>query len=287
MSRSVAAEAAKETDRDRPKNGTRSRYLSFVVVSYFAVVFSLICISSFLQKSPTVDEPIHLFSGYSYLKWGDFRANPEHPPFAKMWAALPLLLFDIKDSVQGNPLWELIPESSIPYPTQDLSRDLLAIENDGETLFFYAKLQMIALGILLGAFVYLWSKELFGIEAAVAALFIFVLDPNILAHSQIVHTDLPFTAFFFIATYFFRRALGRLTWADFILTCLFFALAAITKYSYPVILLAWFMLGLAKILSTEPYRCAIGMPETIVWMEWTRRSAPQAWMFSIWQLRNR
>ncbi len=39
----------------------------------------------------TVDEPVHLAAGYSYLKWHDFRLNPEHPPLVKLVAAAPLL----------------------------------------------------------------------------------------------------------------------------------------------------------------------------------------------------
>jgi len=33
---------------------------------------------------------------------GNYRANPAHPPLAKVWAALPLLAIDIKDPRPGN-----------------------------------------------------------------------------------------------------------------------------------------------------------------------------------------
>ena len=59
----------------------------FVFVGYLLVIFILVSVSSSVQKSPTIDEPMHLFAGYSYLKWHDFRANPEHPPLAKMVAS--------------------------------------------------------------------------------------------------------------------------------------------------------------------------------------------------------
>jgi len=246
------AEAAKKPGRDCFLLSTG------MILGCFALAFSLISILSLVQKSPTVDEPIHLFAGYSYLKWGDFRANPEHPPLVKLWAALPLLAFDVKDPVPSSPLWDMILESERPLPSRDLAAQMLFVDNDDETLFFVAKLQMIALGILLGIFVYVWSKELFGVVAGVAALFLFALDPNILAHSQIVHTDLAFTAFFFIGTYFFWRALGRLTWANVLFTCVFFALAVITKYSYPAIFIVWAVLGSIKIFSSEPCRYGVG-----------------------------
>jgi peptidoglycan/LPS O-acetylase OafA/YrhL len=74
------------------------RLLVPVIWAVFAVVFALISITSLVQKSPTVDEPVHLLSGYANLKWADYRANPEHPPLAKMWAALPLVFMDVGSS---------------------------------------------------------------------------------------------------------------------------------------------------------------------------------------------
>lgn len=56
------------------------------------------------QFSATYDEPAHLVAGYTYLRWHDYRLNPEHPPLVKKLAALPLLWlepwpesFDIND----------------------------------------------------------------------------------------------------------------------------------------------------------------------------------------------
>lgn len=91
-------------------------FRSVWVLSIFACFFALISVTSLVQKSPTYDEPLHLFAGYSYLKWGNYRANPAHPPLAKVWAALPLLAIDIKDPRPGNTHWELITEEATPTP---------------------------------------------------------------------------------------------------------------------------------------------------------------------------
>src|SRR5215470_1801503 len=250
------------------RSNARPRIASYLIsasaLGIFAFLFAFLTISSSLQKSPTYDEPVHLFSGYSYLMWVDFRANPEHPPLAKLWAALPLVAFNIRDPRPSDSLWNSIPQySPVALHTMDVAAKMLFRENDGRTLFFYARLQMVVLGIILGAFVYLWSKELFGLAAGIASLFIYCLDPNILAHSQIIHTDLAFAAFFFVGTYFFWRVLNRLTWTSLLLTTLFFGLAANTKYSYLPILIAWGILGLIKVVSPEPQRCAIGKPREL------------------------
>jgi Dolichyl-phosphate-mannose-protein mannosyltransferase len=243
-SQTVVAEAGTQQDAGVESKNI-PRFFSLFVGCYFVLIFTLITVTSFVQKSFTVDEPLHLFTGYTNLKWGDFRTNAERPPLVKMWAALPLLAFDIKDLRPSRmDHWELIHEDPFGLPALGLVSDTLLSRRDGEELFFYAKLQMIAVALLLGIFVYLWSKELFGVRAAVAALAIYALDPNILAHSQIIHTDVPFAAFFFIGTFFFWRTLNGFTWTRFLLTALFFALASVTKYSAFAILPIWAILGL-------------------------------------------
>jgi 4-amino-4-deoxy-L-arabinose transferase-like glycosyltransferase len=122
---------------------------------------------------------------------------------------------------------------------------------------------MIVLGILLGAFVYRWSKELFGFEAAVASLCVYCLDPNILAHSQIVQTDMPFATFSSLAAYFFCRALDKLSWRNLILPALFFGLAAITKYHMSLYSSLGVVLDLLKIFSAGPQECTIGRVRSV------------------------
>ena len=245
------------------EDGRSRRLASVMVIGSFVLVFSLLCVSSLLQKSATIDEPVHLLSGYSYLKWADFRPNPEHPPFAKIWAALPLLAFDLKDPRISRPHWDLILENEFGYATTNVAEDMFFVDNDGEVLLFCAKLQMILLGILLGIFVFLWTRELFGVPAAVVSLFLFTFDPNILAHSQIVHTDIAFATWSFIATYFFWRALRQLTWANLVGAAVFFGLASITKYSYPALVLVWAVLGAGTVIASGPLRWGLGSARAV------------------------
>lgn len=240
-----------------------SRLVSAVALSVFVLLFSLLAITSFMQKSPTVDEPAHLFAGFSYLKWADFWVNPEHPPLAKILAALPLLAFDIKDPRPSSAYWDLVPQSGRGDPAVSVAQETLFVRNDADTLFFYAKLPMIALAVLMGIFVYLWSEELFGPEGAIASTFLYALDPNVLAHSPMVHTDIPFTTFFFIGTYFFWQALSHLTWKNLFLTALLFGLAAVTKHSFPVIFFIWGILGMFSIFFSGPQQCRIGTPRAV------------------------
>src|ERR1700687_3248859 len=73
------------------------RHRSAVTLLVFAAVFIALAVGSYVRESATWDEPQHLTAGYSALKFHDYRTDPEHPPFIRMWAALPLLAMnDIK-----------------------------------------------------------------------------------------------------------------------------------------------------------------------------------------------
>ena len=63
-----------------------------VTLSLFAAVFIGLEVYSYTRTSATFDEPINLTSGYVMLKYHDYRFSPDHVPFLRMWAAIPLVL---------------------------------------------------------------------------------------------------------------------------------------------------------------------------------------------------
>ncbi len=216
-------------------------------------LFCVLAISSSLSQSPTIDEPVHLLGGYSYLKWGDYRVNPEHPPLAKMWAALPLLWMDLKDPRPGSTDWDLIARDEHGTYTPAVAHQMFFVRNDAETLFFWARLQMVVISLALGCFVFHWGRQIFGAHAALVATFLFCFDPNIIAHSAVIHSDLAFAAFFFLSVYFFWRIIAECTWPNVALACLSVALAAATKHSFVAIFPVWLALGLLGRLSRRSF----------------------------------
>src|SRR2546427_8894181 len=66
------------------------RVLNIAAIALIGI-FCLQALLAIRRLSATSDEPIHLAAGYSYLQTRDFRMNPEHPPLAKLLAALPIL----------------------------------------------------------------------------------------------------------------------------------------------------------------------------------------------------
>src|SRR6202045_4592387 len=56
------------------------------------VLMAVLAGGAALRESVTIDEVAHIGAGVSYLQKLDLRMNPEHPPLAKVLAALPLVL---------------------------------------------------------------------------------------------------------------------------------------------------------------------------------------------------
>ena len=69
---------------------------SAVVVLLLA--YYLLAVAGSVRKSLTCDEPPHLLAGYSFWTLNDYRFNPENGNLPARWAALPLLLQNVRFS---------------------------------------------------------------------------------------------------------------------------------------------------------------------------------------------
>lgn len=145
------------------------------------------------ESSQTSDEAVHLAAGYSYLTRGDFRLNPEHPPLIKQLSALPLLGLDL-DFPEGS-LWNRADEWNFGRVFVHENR----VKND--TILLLGRLPVLVLSCLLAWLLFHWARRLFGPRAALVCLALYVLDPNVVAHSCLVTTDLGITLFIFLSVY--------------------------------------------------------------------------------------
>ncbi len=189
-------------------------------------------IAGMTRMSVTSDETSHLPAGYTYLKTGDMRLNPQHPPLIKLLAALPLLpLQPLNPKLDLNdPNWLSEPPNEWNFGEEFLH------SNDVDRLLFAGRMPIVLLSLLLGLFVFRWATELFGNAAGLLALFLYVLSPNILAHSRIVTMDLGLSCFsvlFLYNLWHWTRDHRRssLAWAG---ICLGLALA--TKFSAVILI---------------------------------------------------
>ncbi|MGA2787286.1 MAG: glycosyltransferase family 39 protein [Verrucomicrobiota bacterium] len=234
-----------------------------IALVLFAAVFIGLSVYSYTRTSATVDEPISLTSGYAMLKYHDYRFSPDHGPFLRMWAAIPLVCMR---HVSFHP--HVISENdSIDwlFTSQfDASHAFLYEWNDADHLLYAARFMMTLLGIALGILVFCWARELFGYWPAVVALGLYSLDPNILAHGSLITSDSGLGCFVFGAAYFLWRTARRLSPGNLIGLSVFTALALVSKF-WGLLLLPMIPLCLASRLTSQtPWPCRIGAVRELV-----------------------
>ncbi len=182
------------------------------------------------DQSPTMDEPFHLVRGAAYWLTGDLRLQYEHPPLAHALGGVLLALDPEVPSPADLFGWDRaygidVAQHFLGEPGRPLDR-----------MVFLGRWAIPALGLLLAALVSRWAGELFGREAGLAALFLCTFEPNILAHSSLMTTDLAVTCATCGACYGFSRWLGRPTRARLLLAGLTLGLALGAKLSALILL---------------------------------------------------
>jgi len=108
--------------------------------------------------------------------------------------------------------------------------------NDAESLFRRARIAASLFGLLLAAIVFGWAFELFGWRGGVFALVLCVFEPNFIAHSGLVTTDVAVSAFFLATIYFLWRACRELTITNAAGFAISLALAMTSKFSAMLLL---------------------------------------------------
>ena len=115
MQESAAVASAGDISSGKPPYSIRE--IVFVVL--IILTFAFLAISFARHSAPTFDEVVRLPAGISYLRWHDYRLNPDHPPLLKKLVALPLLAEPIwpaeigQQNIAMNQLadWRTLPDS--------------------------------------------------------------------------------------------------------------------------------------------------------------------------------
>jgi hypothetical protein len=141
-----------------------------------------LAIDSLWSKSVTFDETTHLPAGMALVATGEARLNPQHPPLVKLLAGL-----------ATAPLAPRLPLDGAAYREGrewDFGREaLFGSGNDSMALLRAGRLPVVALSVLAGLAVFLWSRARFGEAAGCFSLALYAFSPTVLAHSGLVTMD--------------------------------------------------------------------------------------------------
>jgi hypothetical protein len=178
--------------------------------------------STYTVFNHTTDEPAHIAAGMEWLDRHVYLYEPQHPPLARVAAALGPYLLGIRSQSTSGTGFEAESMEGAKILYRDRHYDLtLAVARLGILPFFW-----IACLVVYG-----WGKRLHGPAAAVIALFFFTFLPPILAHAGLATTDMALTAFLGAAFVTLLRWAERPTWKNGLLFGGATGLAAISKFS--------------------------------------------------------
>jgi hypothetical protein len=212
----------------------------WIILAGFCIVFSLQVLGAVSQKSATYDEPLNLVSGYVSLRFEDVRLLPQNLPLMKLLAASPLLF--------GNDLALPAP----PRPWSEGAQYLYASQfvyelNDGDALLWRGRIALLPLALVMGCVTYVWAKQLSGKTAAIVALVLYGFEPNVLAHSGLITSDIATACFMVLTLFGWYHLMRVITWPRLLLTSLALGLALISKFTslflFPIMLLSGVVLA--------------------------------------------
>jgi hypothetical protein len=210
-------------------------------------------IGSVKRQSLSWDEGDHIFAGYESWKKADFGLNPEHPPFVKELATLPLLAMDLRTPLpKGLPFFK----DEAYFDGRDLIYDNGGLEVANK-IIFRVRMAAALLSVLLGVLVYLAAFEMFGPVAAIFSLALIVFEPNLIAHGAYVTTDMGITCFMFATIYALYRYREHSSWRRLLVLGIATGLALASKHSAVLLLPLVLTLACFELLLEKGSRVAI------------------------------
>jgi len=153
---------------------------SLVVFLLLVLVGTLRIVSTYSVLSHTSDEPAHIAAGLQWLSEGKYEYEAQHPPLARVAAALGLYFAGFRSSNEKN-MWD--EGLSILYRDGRYDRTL-TIARLGILPFFWVACVVV----------YIWGKRYLGEPGAFFAVFAFSFLPPVLAHAGLATTDMALTA---------------------------------------------------------------------------------------------
>jgi hypothetical protein len=133
-----------------PSVSARIRHATISEISFrIFCLFAILLVGGAITRSAiatrldgfTIDEAYHIAAGVSYVRYADFRINPEHPPLVKLWVGSLL-------SATGFRLSSMRPFADKPDEREFTEQDVY-VNNDSDSVQRRARVAMLVLNGLL------------------------------------------------------------------------------------------------------------------------------------------
>ncbi len=184
------------------------------------------------RESVTYDEIAHIGAGVSYLQKLDMRMNEEHPPLAKVLAAVPLVLRGVRAdyshvswAFSGSGLFKQFLGEWI------FGHWLITRWNDPIATVFWARQSMLFLTLILGIVLFLYGSRLGDQWGGLLCLCAYATMPVMLAFGPLVLTDTAIALFVLLTLWAFANMWRSPSRGTVLLFGLAFGGALLSKFS--------------------------------------------------------
>ena len=182
---------------------SRKSLIHTLILGLLFCTFVLLCLSSIVKKSLTLDESDHYRYGEQIFNLDSNRFDDSKMPFSVL-NVLPVKLAEALFSEALDNVWQPIRIGRIA------------------TILFSA---------IIGLYIYKWSSDLFGRTPGLISLGLYLFEPNVIAHSRLMTTDIYATGMILICLYYFRCFLKNPTWTNALASSFVLGLSQPTKYT--------------------------------------------------------
>src|SRR5260370_13802839 len=136
---------------------TQQSRKTLAAVALLLAMMALLSGGAARRESITVDEVAHIGAGGSYLQKLDLRMNDEHPPLAKVLAALPLVLRAVYAD-HSHSSWAFSNKMFNAFLGEWVFGHWLIMRwNDPYSTVLWSRVPMLLLSLLLGAAIYVYG----------------------------------------------------------------------------------------------------------------------------------
>ncbi|MGW7727625.1 phospholipid carrier-dependent glycosyltransferase [Streptomyces canus] len=171
------------------------RWLVPLLVVVLLGQMAAVMVTTAVQQTPTIDEPVYVATAAEYLHGQGIRYNPEHPPLGKLVVAVGVAVADPH------------VDTAFDGPQIDLGPHLLYESgNDPWRLMFWARLPVIVLTLLFGLVVFAFARDLAGRAAGLTGLALYAFSPDVVAHGSLATLDVPMAGFLLTSVWLLWRA---------------------------------------------------------------------------------
>jgi hypothetical protein len=203
-----------------------------------------------LRESVTFDEVAHIGAGVSYLQKLDLRYNEEHPPLAKLLAALPLVVRGVHADYSHG-AWIVSRTFFTAFLGQWVFGEYLITQwNDPQSTLAWARFPMLLLTIALGWVVFISARRLGGDWGGLLCVAVYASTPAFLVFGPLVLTDIPITFFSLLTLWAMAGLWDNPDRKNTLLVALALAGAILTKFTAPILFLAF--IGVSRSFRWHP-----------------------------------